>query len=113
MTKDYVLKFRRTLVNHECYGEKDLEKLLSSTGEIKQIISILEDKKPADAYSLQNSYGQLLESEGYLQTWVRKPKKGTMRSTFIEYKRDFISVLDDYIELGDKYNLWENDSDSE
>lgn len=108
MTKDHVLKLRRKLASLECYGEKDMKDLLSYTQDIKQIISVLENRKPKDSYSLNLSSGQLLESEGYLQTWTRHPKKATMYSTFREYKQDFISVLDDYIKLGDEYNLWQN-----
>lgn len=106
MTKDQVLKLRRNLTNIECYNERSLHDLLSYADDIKQIISALEAKKPKDGYSLQLSFGQLIESEGYLQTWVKNPKKSTMYSTFKEYKGDFINVLNDYIKLGDEYNLW-------
>ena len=108
MTKTNVSELRKKLSSLTCFSERDLKKLLSYVDDIKEIISSLENRKPKNGYSLQLSYGQLLESEGYLETWVKHPKKSTMSATFREYKADFISVLDDYIKLGDKYNLWEN-----
>lgn len=111
MKKDYAANLRRNLNNLECYGANCLEKLLSYSENIKQVISSLERKKPNEAYSLQGSYWQLMESELCVKSWISHPIKRTMRSRFSEYKRDFISVLDDYIRLGDEYNLWEDVSE--
>lgn len=107
MKRESVENLRIRISGLHCYGANDLEKLIDYVRDIKHIISHLESKKPDDGTNLLMSYNQLLQSEGCVETWIRYPKKSTMISTFREYKGDFISTLDDYITLGDTYNLWE------
>jgi len=106
--REYAINLKDRLKRHEYIVIGSLKELASFADEIKSVIIFIDNKKPKEAPSLQLSYGQLTESLGYLESWIKNPDKSRMPSFYNEYKGDFLSVLDDYITAGDTYNLWED-----
>lgn len=108
MKREDAIKIKQKLNALECYDEDDMRKLMEYENEIELVIHHLSARDLPEASSMQNVQLQLVESKAKLQSWLKKQKKSTMRDNFREYKADFINVLQDYIDRGDTYNLWEN-----
>ena len=106
MNKEYAENINRQLNSLRCYGEESMKKLLQLGEEIGKVFSFIEKEQPKDAIKLQGSNMQFVESNGKLEVWIAKPKRREMDEIFSEVKSDFISVLGDYIDRGDTYNLW-------
>jgi hypothetical protein len=108
MTKNYVNRLKNSLTNLDCYGEGSMDKLYSFGSDVVAVFSFVESKQPKDAIKLQGSNMQFVESNGKLEVWLKHKKKSEMREIFREVKADFIDVLDDYIDRGDAYDVWED-----
>lgn len=106
MTKDYADSIKKQLKDLRCYGELSMKKLYELGQKVVEVISYIEKLQPKDAVNLQGSNMQFVETNGILEVWLAKPKKKEMVSVFSEAKSDFESILDDYIERGNEYNLW-------
>lgn len=106
MKREYAENIKNQLRGLRCYGELSMKKLYELGQDIVTIISYVEKSQPKDAVNLQGSNMQFVETNGILEVWLAKPKKKEMVSVFSEAKSDFESILDDYIERGDLYNLW-------
>jgi len=108
MTKEYAENIKGQLISLRCYGPKSMESLLQLGGKIVEVFTFIDKEQPKDAVKLQGADMQFVESNGILEVWIANQKKREMDSTFREVKSDFISILDDYIDRGNNYNLWKN-----
>ena len=104
MTKQNVNNLRIEIESLVFDGKKSKELLLGYEFKIKSVINYINQTEPQGLNSLYNSAGQLYESAVGLSTGGKE----SMSPDFRECKRDFLSVLDDYITRGNEYNLWEN-----
>lgn len=102
MTKAEVTLLRQRISFANYYGDRSKEELLSFEYEINIFIDYVQKQNPPQISQYTGSIQQLGESTISLKTC----HKSSVESEFRECKADYLSVLDDFINLADKHDLW-------
>jgi hypothetical protein len=103
MTRQYAETLRASIERLYFKNKESRDNLLNFESQIRLIIDYVSNNEPPNLVGIYESALQLHESAVGLKTASIKD----IPSEFAGCKRDFISVLDDYIKRADEYNLWQ------